>query len=107
MGYRYNAFAKPSHDLQGAFYFLVVFFRTKLLMADGFVAYSENRNHGDEWTKDLKGKKLAFFGDPQIWYRIKGKYSIGSRCSIFYHVLTSENTLRVYPSLAFKDGVLV
>ncbi|MDX2071124.1 MAG: DUF5020 family protein [Haliscomenobacter sp.] len=102
MGYRYNTFAKPSHDLQGTLYFGKGFFNYKLLVAGSFVAYSENRNHGNEWTKDLRGKKLAFFGDPQIWYRIKGKYSIGSRYSMFYHVLTSEHTLQVYPSLALK-----
>lgn len=102
MGYRYNIFNKPSHDVQATFYFGKGFFNYKLMIAGSLVAYSENRNHGDEWTKALSGKKVAFFGDPQIWYRIKGPFSIGSRWSVFYHVLTDKNAVQVYPSLALK-----
>ena len=39
--------------------------------------WTENRNQGNDYTRDFKGKKFAFFGDPQLWIKIKNGFSVG------------------------------
>lgn len=100
--YRYNAFEKPSYDPQFTFYFGKGFFQYKLFAAGSFVFWTQNNNQGTEFTKSLTGKKLAFFGDPQIWFKIKNGLSIGSRLNVFYHLLTENDQIQCYPTLGAK-----
>ncbi|SFD81665.1 DUF5020 family protein [Spirosoma endophyticum] len=101
--YRYSAFPKPSHDPQLTFYFGRGFFNYRIMVAGSLVAWSENRNQGNDFTKEMSGKKVAFFGDPQCWVKLTKAVSIGSRINLFYHVLTDANQLQVYPTLALKN----
>lgn len=100
--YRYNAFPKPSHDAQFTFYFGRGFYNYKILAAGSIVAWTENRNQGTAWTEGLGGKKFAFFGDPQVWVKITRTVSVGSKVNLFFHVLTEEDKLNAYPTLALK-----
>lgn len=99
---RYNAFEKPSIDPQFTFYFGKGFLNYKIFTAGSFVFWTENRNQGNEVTKDQRGKKLAFFGDPQVWIKVKGDLSVGSRINIFYHLLTPDNVVQIYPTIGVK-----
>jgi hypothetical protein len=101
--YRYNAFPKPSHDAQLTFYFGKGFFQYKLLVAGSLVGWSENRNQGTDFTVGQRGKKIAFFGDPQVWLNVTKTLSVGSRINVYYHTLTTENQVQVYPTLALKS----
>lgn len=101
--YRYNAFAKGSHDVQFSFYFWKGFLNYRLQVAGSIVAWSQNRNEGTDFTLNLSGKKFAFFGDPQIWFKIWKELSVGTRINLFYHVLTEENLLQVYPTIGIKQ----
>ena len=101
--YRYSAFSKPSHDPQFTFYFGKGFFNYRIIVAGSFVAWSENRNQGNDFTKDLSGKKVVFFADPQCWVKVTKTVSIGSRINLFYHTLTNANQVQVYPTLALKN----
>ena len=103
LGYRYIAFPKPSHDPQFSFYFGKGFFNYKLMVAGSLSAWSENRNQGNDFTKDQTGKKVAFFGDPQCWVKVSKTVSVGSRINLFYHTLTTENRLQAYPTIALKN----
>jgi hypothetical protein len=49
-----------------------------------------------------KGKKIAFFGDPQLWFGIGKRFSIGSRFIILYHILSDDNAVQLYPTLGIK-----
>ncbi|WP_428660079.1 DUF5020 family protein [Runella sp.] len=100
--YRYSAFEKPSHDTQFTFYVGKGIRNYKFITSASLVCWTENRNHGDDYTKNLSGKKLAFFGDPQIWYNVGKGFSAGSKIWLYYHVLTPENTIQAYPTLAVK-----
>ena len=99
---RYNAFDKPSYDPQFTFYFGKGFFNYKIFVAGSFVFWSENRNQGTEYTQQFSGKKFAFFGDPQIWFKIKGELSAGTRVNVFYHLITDDNKVQVYPTFGLK-----
>lgn len=100
--YRYNAFRKPSHDPQLTFYFGKGISNYRVFVAGSFVFWSQNRDQGDTFTEPFRGKKFAFFGDPQIWVKIKGNLSAGSRINVFYHLITDDNKLTVYPTVGLK-----
>ena len=101
--YRFNAFARPSHDAQFTFYFGRGFFNYRIWVAGSFVVWTENRNQGTDLTQDQRGKKVAFFGDPQCWVKIGKSVSVGSRVNVYYHTLTNENRLQVYPTIGVKN----
>lgn len=100
--YRLNVFDKPSYDPQLTVYFGKGYLNYKIFIASSFVFWTENRNRGDAYTLDLKGKKFAFYGDPQLWIKIKNGLSAGSRVSVYYHLLTDDNKIQLYPSLGLK-----
>lgn len=100
--YRYNAFQRGSHDGQINLFFFKGMFNYRLQVAGSIVAWTQNRDLGIDFTKDLRGKKLAFFGDPQIWCTLRGNLSVGTRINLFYKVLTEENRVQMYPTLGLR-----
>ncbi len=100
--YRYNAFPKGSHDPQLTFYFGRGFLNYKIFVEGSIVSWTENRDQGIEYTKGLTGKKFAFFGDPQIWFNIKKGLAVGSRISLYYHLLTDRNIIQAYPTVGIR-----
>lgn len=100
--FRINVFDIPSYDPQFNLYFGKGFFNYKIFAAGSFVFWTQNRNQGNEYTKDFKGKKFVFFGDPQIWFRIKNGFSVGSRINVYYHLLSENNKIQLYPTLGTK-----
>lgn len=100
--FRYNAFDQPSYDPQFTFYFGKGFLDYKIFIAGSFVFWTENRNQGNDDTQNLSGKKFAFFGDPQIWIRIKNGFSVGSRINVYYHLLSEDDQIQFYPTLGTK-----
>lgn len=100
--YRLNAYPKISHDPQLIFYLGKGFFNYKLFVAGSIVSWTENRDQGIEYTAGQRGKKFAFFGDPQIWFKVKGGFSVGSRVNLYYHLITNDNKLQVYPTIGTK-----
>ncbi|HMQ07360.1 MAG TPA: DUF5020 family protein [Saprospiraceae bacterium] len=100
--YRYSAFQRASHDGQINLFFFRGMFNYRLQVAGSIVAWTQNRDLGIEYTKDLRGKKIIFFGDPQIWWKLRGNTSIGTRINLFYKVLTDENRVQVYPTLGMR-----
>lgn len=83
LSFRINVFDKPSYDPQFTLYFGKGYINYKIFTAGSFVFWTQNRNQGNDYTKDLNGKKFAFFGDPQIWFRIKNGFSVGSRINVY------------------------
>lgn len=101
--YRYTAFPRGSHDVQFNFYFWKGCWQYKLQFSGSLVAWTENRNQGTDFTRDFRGKKLAFFSDPQIWLKVWKGVSVGTRINLLYHVIVSANTLQVYPTIGLKQ----
>jgi len=99
---RYSAFQKPSYDPQLILYFGRGFLGYKIFISGSFVFWTENRNQGNDFTKHLNGKKIAFFGDPQIWFKIKKGFSVGSRINVFHHLISGNNQIQFYPTLGTK-----
>jgi hypothetical protein len=102
LSYTYNAFKKPSNDFLYSFYWGRGFWNYKVEFSGDVELYSMNRNTGDSFTSNLGGKSIAFFGEPQVWFRIHKGFALGSKINLYYHVLTNEDLFQVYPTLAVR-----
>ncbi len=100
--YKYVPYARPSNDFLYTFYFYRGLANYKLEFLGDFSVWTENKNHGDELTKLERGKRFFFFAEPQLWWNIKKGFAAGTRVNINYHVLTTDNLLQVYPTVAVR-----
>jgi hypothetical protein len=100
--YTYNMLQRPSNDIMYSLYWGKGFWNYKVEFAGDIELYTLNKNQGDDLTKNLKGKTLSFFGEPQIWFKIKNSFSLGSKVLSYYHVITAENVFEVYPTVAVR-----
>lgn len=101
-GFRINMFDKPSYDPQLTFYFGKGFISYKMFVSGSFVFWSQNLNQGNDFTSDLSGKRFVFFGDPQLWVRIRKGFSTGTRINVYYHLLSESDKIQIYPTLGIK-----
>jgi len=100
--FKYTDFKKPSHDVIGAFYWLLFFSNYSINFSGNLIYWTENRNHGDDFTMLMHGKKFSIYGDPQIWFRLHKGFSVGSRLTLYYHVLRDDNSFQAYPTIGLK-----
>lgn len=102
VAYKLNAFPKNSHDVQWTLTWNSNLLNDKLSLI-GFVdVWTENKN----WTGegDVKGKKVVFLSEPQIWYNITRHFSIGSEVELSYNFVNkfTESKFYAIPTLATK-----
>lgn len=102
LSYTCNTFKKPSHDLLYSLYWGRGFWNYKFEFSGDVELYTQNKNLGDIYTANLTGKRVAFFGEPQLWFKIHNGFSLGSKIYVYYHVLTNESLLQVYPTLGVR-----
>jgi hypothetical protein len=99
---RYTAFDRPSYNPQLTLYFGRGFINYRIFTSGSLVFWTQNKDQGIESTKDQHGKKFAFFGDPQFWFRIKNGLSAGTRVNVYYHIYTMDNKVQLYPTIGLK-----
>ena len=102
LNYKFVSYARPSHDVLYTLYWWKGLFNYKAELSGDFSIWTENKNHGDEFTKNLHGKRFSFFAEPQAWYRFNQQWALGTRININYHVLTTDNVWQVYPAIAVR-----
>ena len=85
-----------------SFYWGKGFWNYMVEFAGDFELYTLNRNQGDAATQNLKGKIFSFFGEPQVWFKVKGNFAMGSKEIMYYHVITTKNLFEVYPTIAAR-----
>jgi len=100
--YTRNFLSKPGNDVMASFYWWKGLFNYKMEFAGDFELYTLNRNQGDELTRNLKGKMVSFFGEPQVWFNLNKSFALGSKQLLYYHVTTTANVFRIYPSAAVR-----
>ena len=100
--YNYNILTEPSNDVMLSFYWGKGFWNYKLEFDGDFELYTLNRNQGTPATEDLKGKIVSFFGEPQVWLKVKGNLSMGSKVLLYYHVISTQDLFEVYPTIAVR-----
>ena len=102
LDYKYVPYARPTSDFLYTFYFYRGFYNYRFEISGDFSLWTENKNHGDTVTENLTGKHFFFYAEPQIWYRVAGGFSIGTKINMYYHIYTSENIFQIYPAAAIR-----
>lgn len=102
LDYKYVPYSKPTQDFIYTLYWWKGFYNYRVEFAGDFSVWTENKNHGDDVTKALTGKRFFFFAEPQAWYNISKKFAVGTKVNMYYHVNTINNVLQAYPTLAVK-----
>jgi len=102
LDYKFIPYQKPSNDLIYTLYWWKGYCNYRLEFAGDFSVWTENKNHGDDDTKGLRGKQFSFFAEPQIWCNLSKRFAMGSKVNMFYHVNTADNVFQAYPTLAVK-----
>ena len=100
--YKYVPYKKSSRDFSCTLYWWQGLFKYKGEFSGNFSIWSDNKNHGDEFTKDMKGKRFVFFAEPQFWYNLGSIFSAGTKVNMFYHVNTTKDIFEVYPTIAIR-----
>ncbi|HEY4323646.1 MAG TPA: DUF5020 family protein [Mucilaginibacter sp.] len=100
--YTYNMLKKPSNDFLYTLYWGKGFWNYKMEFSGDVELYTLNKNRGDDFTKNMHGKTVSFFGEPQVWFRIQKGFSLGSKVILYYHVITTENLFEAYPTIAAR-----
>ena len=104
--YTFSNFKKSSHDVLFSFYWWKGLFNYKLEFSGDFSIYTRNKNQGDIYTVNESGKRFSFFAEPQLWFNLRRKLSLGSKLNMYYHVLFTDNSFQVYPTVAVKYKVV-
>ena len=102
LNYKYISYDKASHDFLYTLYWWDGLWNYKAELSGDFSIWTENKNHGDDYTKELQGKRFYFFAEPQFWYKISSAFSVGTKVNLYYHVLTTDNIFQTYPTIAVK-----
>jgi hypothetical protein len=102
LDYKYVPYSKPSNDFLYTLYWWKGLWNYKTEFSGDFSIWTENKNHGDDLTKELTGKRFSFFAEPQFWYNINKVFALGTKINMNFHVLTTADIFQVYPTIALK-----
>ena len=102
LDYKLVTYDKPSNDFLYTLYWWKGLWNYKAELSGDFSVWTENKNHGDDLTKDFSGKRFSFFAEPQFWYNINKVFAFGTKVNMNYHVLTTDNIFQVYPTIALR-----
>jgi Domain of unknown function (DUF5020) len=100
LNYKYIPFEKPSYDILYTLYWWKGLLNYKASFSGDFSIWTTNKNHGDDFTKNLNGKRFSFFAEPQLWYNINKTFAVGTKVNMNYHILTNDDIFQVYPTIA-------
>jgi len=99
IAYRYNNFARASHDVQWSCNWTgkVIY---DLFTFSGFIdIWSRNQLQ----DSDAKGKRLVLWSEPQLWLNLADdKFGIGTEMEISANLYEGVTGLHAYPTLAIR-----
>ena len=64
--------------------------------------WTQNQNHGDDFTAGLTGKRASFLVENEMWWRAVGPMSVGSEVRISRNVYAADGRVLVYPTLGVR-----
>jgi hypothetical protein len=102
LNYKLVPYSKVSHDFLYTLYWWKGLWNYKAELAGDFSIWTENKNQGDDYTKEFSGKRFYFFAEPQFWYKINRTFSFGTKINMYYHVLITDNLFQAYPTIAVR-----
>lgn len=102
LAYKYNAFTKTSNDVQWTGTWGVPLFNNKMTLSGFIDVWTENKDRSGVES----GKKVILLTEPQVWYNVNSKLSVGSEIEISNNFYTKaagyDNKLYVFPTIAAK-----
>lgn len=98
----HNSFAKPSHDIQLSLYWTKMFLQDNLSCSGNLVLFTQNKDIGEPWTRNVNGKKIVLWGQPQIWFNLNKAFAVGSQITLYYNVYSYSEGILVYPAIGAK-----
>jgi hypothetical protein len=101
LAYKHTNFPRASHDPQASLYWGRGF-RQRWAFSSTAVAWTQNRNHGDDFTASLTGKHESFLIENELWWRAAGLVSVGSEVRVSRNVFATDGRLLVYPTLGLR-----
>ncbi len=101
VAYKHTNFSRASHDPQATLYWGRPL-GARWAFASTGVFWTQNRNHGDDFTASLNGKEGAFLVENEIWWRAFGLVSVGSEVRVSRNVYATDGRLLVYPTLGVR-----
>lgn len=101
VAYKHTNFSRASHDPQASVYWGRSF-RERWSFASTGVFWKQNRNHGDDFTANLTGKRASFLIENEMWWRAASLVSIGSEVRISRDVYATDGRLLVYPTVGVR-----
>jgi len=100
--YKFVPYAKGSHDLLYTMYFFKGLWNYKAELSGDLSIWTENKDHGDEFTRALSGKRFYFFAEPQFWFKLSPHIAAGTKINCYYHVNFNDDLLEIYPTAAIR-----
>ncbi len=97
VAYKYNNFAKVSHDAQFTLVWEAKLWNEKLSLCGFADLWSEDRKGAEE-----TGKKLILYAEPQFWYTVTKHFAIGTELKISQHFYSFNSQIKLYPTLGIK-----
>jgi len=101
LGYKHTNFRRASHDPQMTLYWGRPLGRRWAFASTG-VYWTQNQNHGDDFTAGLTGKRASFLIENEMWWRAVGLVSVGSEVRVSRNVYATDGRLLVYPTLGVR-----
>jgi Domain of unknown function (DUF5020) len=101
VAYKRTNFIRPSHDPQATLYWGRSFANRWTFASTG-VFWTQNRNHGDDYTASLSGKRQPFLIENELWWRALGLVSVGTEVRVSRDVYETDGRLLVYPTLGMR-----
>ena len=92
---------RASHDPQASLYWGRPLGKRVAFASTG-VFWTQNRNHGDDFTNGLTGKRGSFLIENEIWWRAVGLVSVGSNVRVSRNVYATDGRLLVYPTIGVR-----
>jgi len=101
LGYKHTNFPRPSHDPQATIFWGRSLGKRGAFASTG-VFWAQNRNHGDDFTTGLTGKRGSFLVENELWWRAVGLVSVGSEIRVSRNVYATDGRLLVYPTVGVR-----
>ncbi|MEP7001739.1 MAG: DUF5020 family protein [bacterium] len=101
LAYKHTNFSRPSHDPQASLYWGRPI-RERWSFATTGVFWTQNRNHGDDYTASLTGKRRSFLVENELWWRAVGLVSVGTEIRVSRDVYATDGRLLVYPTIGLR-----
>jgi Domain of unknown function (DUF5020) len=101
LAYKHTNLRQPSDDPQATLYWGAPFHERWWFASTG-IFWTQNRNHGDEYSAAETGKRRSFLIENELWWRAVGLVSVGTDVRVSRNVYATDGRLLAYPTIGMR-----